>query len=70
VYTADEASLPLYTMKYNDSTEFRKIALKGATLADLQTNDYVHITYDLQDEKKTAVQVFWGMPEREMRPER
>jgi hypothetical protein len=64
----DEASIPTSTVLYDDATRFRKAAHAGATIADLQTNDYVFVSFNLKDEKKIAMLIIWGMPRPGTRP--
>ncbi|MEK6757132.1 MAG: hypothetical protein AABZ02_13345 [Bacteroidota bacterium] len=58
----DEVSIPTSIVLYDDSTKFFKAAHKGATITDLQTNDYVLVSFNVKDEKKIAAQIIWGMP--------
>ena len=46
----DETRIPTSTVLYDDSTKFHKAGRMDATIADLQTNDYVFVSFSLRNE--------------------
>ncbi len=59
----DITTVPVYEVRYEDSTFCRKAGSPKATVADLQTNDFVFVSYSRQDGRMVAAQLIWGMPE-------